>query len=44
MELQRFFVCRHIFHALGDIEDDACEATAIKVNFLMVRNLADGAL
>jgi hypothetical protein len=31
-------------HTLGDVEDDAGEAVFVKVNFLVIGNLANGAV
>ena len=43
VELQRFFIVARLglVEPLRDIEDDACEAVGIKVDFLVVGDLAD---
>ena len=41
MVLQRFFICGLVL-VLQDVEDDACIATIVEVDFLVVGNLADG--
>lgn len=39
MDFQRFFI--GLLDSFADVEDDACEAVAVEVDFLVVWNLAD---
>jgi len=39
--LQGLGVCFAVFDALEDVEDDACEAVAVEVDFLCVGDLSD---
>jgi len=42
--LQGLGVCFAVFDTLEDVEDDACEAVAVEVDFLCVGDLSDLAI